>query len=409
MEADIFFDLNKCISRTQTNSYSFGKIYKIQEKESNKLFLAKVTDEIASQEINEISKAIKELSKLNHPAILKYVGISPIDFNKNPVPTIIIENALTLTLYELIQYNKSKHIFNNTLKLMIVYGIASAMSYLHSHNIIHENLQSLNIVFSNFFLPKITNYSISKFTTKQNGFSIKNHTSFIAPETVKKLELTKSSNVYSFGITIYEIFTNDLPPIIFKFLFHSNIPSPYLNLIKSCISQDPQKRPTFDEILDQLKNNHDFIIENVNEKDFSDYVNYIEKSLNGSNVEQFINLKSKTFNDFNDILSPFDKNKNKFIDLDQFYILNRIGEGGYGKCFLVKEANTNKKYVAKVLKKQISNDYMHNEETLLFFREVKLMSILNHPSIIKFIGFSPVDFNQSFHPVIITQFAKNKI
>ena len=96
--------------------------------------------------------------------------------------------------------------------------------------------------------------------------------------------------------------------------------------------------------------------------------------------------------------------KNKFIDLNRYHLLDHIGSGSFGDVFKVREIKTNKIYSGKIIKKTISNDYMNNEESLLFFREVKLMSIFNHPSIIKFIGYSPIDFEQLPHPTIIAEF-----
>ena len=52
-------------------------------------------------------------------------------------------------------------------------------------------------------------------------------------------------------------------------------------------------------------------------------------------------------------------------------------------------------------------NFMINEETLLLFHEVNFMSILNHPSFLKFIGYYPINFDDDPYPTIITELAAN--
>lgn len=77
-----------------------------------------------------------------------------------------------------------------------------------------------------------------------------------------------NSNIYQIQLEIYKGYR----PII-----SSNIPKSYTNLIEECWSQNPAKRPTFDEISDRLINDRGFITEDLNETDFFKYVNYIKE------------------------------------------------------------------------------------------------------------------------------------
>ena len=47
-------------------------------------------------------------------------------------------------------------------------------------------------------------------------------------------------------------------------------------MIERCWSQDPKDRPTFNEILEELKNNQDFITDLVDENEFINYVEFID-------------------------------------------------------------------------------------------------------------------------------------
>ena len=67
--------------------------------------------------------------------------------------------------YEIIELERKSippKTWTDTKKLINVYGIASAMSYLHSHNIIHRDLKPANILEDDNFFPKIADFGLSK-------------------------------------------------------------------------------------------------------------------------------------------------------------------------------------------------------------------------------------------------------
>ena len=77
----------------------------------------------------------------------------------------------------------------------------------------------------------------------------------------------------------------------------------YKNLIENCLSQDPNDRPTFNQITKQLATDKGFITENVQVKDFKNYISYIneyETSYDSSNVIDIGELleQSKRFKQF---------------------------------------------------------------------------------------------------------------
>ena len=385
-DEDFLFDFNNFIFKNMIDTDTLGESYEVMNKSTKEIFLAKKMNK-------NISQKIKHLPILNSPSILKFIGYSPIENEQNLDKILFFEFPLPITLNDIIHLDKFSQF--HTFKLIIIYGIASATSYLHSHDIIHEALQPKNVLFSKFFLPKLSPF----FMSNKDDNSDLNSSNYKAPETIEKSELTKCSNVYSFSIIVYEILTGK--KFNFDELNLTEIQPFFKDLIENCLSEDPQKRPTFDEILEQLKNNSE-----INENDFYDYVNYIENCEDDKNIKKFINLKSKTYKGLKDIIGIF-KDRNKIIDLSRFRIIRSIGSGTFGSVYLVKEKRTNKKYAAKVLKEKISSDYKKDEKTLLFYREVKLMSILNHPSIIKFYGYSSVDFKDALHPTIVSEYAQN--
>ncbi len=76
-------------------------------------------------------------------------------------------------------------------------------------------------------------------------------------------------------------------------------------------------------------------------------------------------------------------------NIDQFEVLEKIGEGGMGEIFLAQDSTTQEKYVIKTLK--LMGD--ENQEKVLdyFLREAQVLMSLSHPSIVQFKGCGNVE------------------
>lgn len=301
----------------------YYEIFNLEKKTQNIAKTPMLDIQYFSREkLIDYSREVYINSKVNHPSILKFFGYSLNDFKERPKPVIITENASNGTLYSNIHQEKTDDINNldDTKKLIIIFGIASGLAYLHSHNIIHRNLNSKSIFLDEFYYPKITNFDFSK-QIEQSSFknesTIKGKLKYVAPETLVNFEYSKSTDVYSFSLLIYEIMTNKKPfkninesfkeeifegneyeikrlanmtsIILDKGIrpeFNASIPDSYRKLIEKCWSQNPKMRPTFDEIVTELKTNPDFITDKINKEEYQKYINFIEKS----NVS-FLSLK----------------------------------------------------------------------------------------------------------------------
>lgn len=130
------FNLNNYRLQDLIGQGSFGKVYKAIDLRTGEICAAKISILSVNNNSNEImtnlSREVNILSKLNHPSVLKFKGYSPVNFKNKPKPVIITELASNGSLGDLIIFERnSKPILNDTRKLIIIYGIASAMSYLH--------------------------------------------------------------------------------------------------------------------------------------------------------------------------------------------------------------------------------------------------------------------------------------
>ncbi|RIB30053.1 kinase-like domain-containing protein [Gigaspora rosea] len=157
-------------------------------------------------------------------------------------------------------------------KLGLLEYIASDLQLIHSHNIIHCDLHSGNIFQNNLYNACIGDLGLSRLendTLKSKSKRVYGNLPYIAPELLEGASYTRASDVYSFGIIMWEISSgktvtseyehyNDslLPTEIWKGLrpkIIKGIPLCYQNLLESCWDRNPLKRPSALEIYETIK------------------------------------------------------------------------------------------------------------------------------------------------------------
>ena len=286
---------------------SFGIVYLVKDLQTNIKYAGKVSQAMIEEETEESQKArlfyreVNLMSFSNHPSIIKYVGYYPTDFEGDPHPTIITELALNGSLREIIDLESkgfSPKEWDFTKKLINIYGISSGMSFLHKHNVIHRDLKPENILLDEYLQPKISDFGLSKITTFlsetmnfQSQKGTKGTPAYMAPEVMSDEKYSESSDVYAFGLIVYEILTSEKLFKNFNLLslmrkvqedgyrptLSDDIPDSYQDLIERCWSQKAEDRPSFAQIVSDLTSNPEFITELVDENEYYDYVDFIEK------------------------------------------------------------------------------------------------------------------------------------
>ena len=361
MTENNFLNLKRYEVKKQIGEGSFGKVYIVQDKKTKQIYAAKIAKKKVEKEnpkeMLNISREVNIISKIRHPSILQFIGYSPISFNKKSKPVIITEfspNGTLKDILDLERKNKTVSGLDNTKKLIIIYGIANGMAYLHENSIIHRDLKPDNIFLDDYLCPKIADFGLSKINNESLSISslkttkgeLKGTPLYISPEIWISQEYSFAGDVYAYSLIMYEILTGEQPFQGYNMLqlladvgrkgkrpeFKKKIPESFKNLITSCWSQLPKDRPTFDQIIEQLKNDPSFIFEGVVREDYLSYIEFIEKSK-----------------------ISFDSNK-KIIHLSD--IVNNKS-----KTYQKVSINTNKK-IKKELKKIVEVDKIQEEEKI---------------------------------------------
>ncbi|KAK8895154.1 hypothetical protein M9Y10_023596 [Tritrichomonas musculus] len=298
MEKVKSIDLNDYTVLNKIGSGSFGQVFKVQNKKTKEIFAAKVTATPPAEQLKDFKKTMEReilhIFQIHHPSILRFIGVSKSDFSGDNNPVIITEYLSNGSLSDLLSSSLDdchQDQWNDTIKLINIYGIATSMAFLHAHNIIHRDLKPANILLNDYLFPILADFGLSKNQSLVSStIEIKGTPLYIPPETWEEETYSKEGDVYAFALIVYEIITNEKPfrnLSTFQVMKRvtkgerpdtSLIPKPYKDLIEACWSNEPSKRPTFDQIVEELGNNPLFITDQVEKEDYQSYIDYIKKS-----------------------------------------------------------------------------------------------------------------------------------
>ena len=289
-------DINKYRKGKRINKGGFGTVYEAIDKATKKVYAAKIIDcgDNSEQCQKMIPREIDIMIRTKHPTIIKFYGYSLIDFHGENNVTIIMEYATNKSLknvLEKIQGNDGPKNYTNTTRQIILLGVSRGMKYLHEINIIHRDLKPDNILLNDEFQPLITDFGFSKVFEPGHSFSQSQNCgtlTYTAPEILDNKKYDRKVDVYSFGITMFEVVTDSVtyPDLFNKKIKDYTFPDRVVNenyrpqfiypikqefkdLIELCWSGDPNNRPSFNEIFNFLSKN---FLEDVDVEEVNNYI-----------------------------------------------------------------------------------------------------------------------------------------
>ena len=266
-----FFDYYEMLDDLGEGIFGVVKLG-LYKKTKEKVAIKIIKKEKAKQNDIELVRTEIDIMKLcHHPNIVKLLD----HFENAEYIFIVMEYIPGGDLGEYMK--KNKYNFSEKQASIFIKQIALGLNYLHQFGIIHRDLKPENIMLtekSENGKLKIMDFGLSKILGNQeksvDGFGT---LTFVAPEVLVRTPYNKEIDIWSLGVILYLMLSgllpfdddNDNEEVIAKLIVYSEVKFPSKNfskystqvkdLIKRCLTKDPQERIKISEIL-----NHEWIV-----------------------------------------------------------------------------------------------------------------------------------------------------
>ncbi|KHN71040.1 Raf -like protein serine/threonine-protein kinase [Toxocara canis] len=193
-------------------SGSFGTVYggsyfgKVAIKKLN-------VGEPSPAQLQAFKNEVAVLKKTRHANVLLFMG-----WMREPDLAIVTQWCEGSSLYRHIHVIEPRVDFEMSSIIDICKQIAQGMNYLHSRHIIHRDLKTNNIFLTEDGTVKIGDFGLATVKTRWSGSHQNQQPTgsilWMAPEVIRMQDVnpyTTLSDVYSFGICLYELLTGSLP------------------------------------------------------------------------------------------------------------------------------------------------------------------------------------------------------
>ena len=294
-------------------------VYKAKCHLLNRYVAVKILKEEYSNNIDFMEKFKREAASAASLSANNIVNIYDVGSERD-INYIVMEYIKGKTLKQIILQNGSMN-YNQAIDYAI--QIAKALECAHKNNIIHRDIKPHNILVTEDGIVKVTDFGIAKASssvTITNTSTVMGSAHYFSPEQAKASFVDFRTDIYSFGIVLYEMVTGRVPydaespvsvalkhiqePVVPPKHINDSIPENLNRLILKAIEKEPIKRyqTVKDMLLDlqRIQNNSSYAIStNSMENEYtrimepvnvSDY----EKEEMGKNSKRKINKKNKT-------------------------------------------------------------------------------------------------------------------
>uniref|UniRef100_A0A3P8W3I1 Focal adhesion kinase 1 n=1 Tax=Cynoglossus semilaevis TaxID=244447 RepID=A0A3P8W3I1_CYNSE len=254
-------ELGRCIGEGQFGDVHQG-VYNSPDKPGLPVAI-KTCKNCTSDSVRE--KFLQEaltMRQFDHPHIVKLIGV----ITENPV-WIIMELCTLGELRSFLQVRK--YSLDLASLILFAYQLSTALAYLESKRFVHRDIAARNVLVSSVDCVMLGDFGLSRYMEDSSYYKAskgKLPIKWMAPESINFRRFTSASDVWMFGVCMWEILMYGIKP--FQGVKNNDVigriengerlamppqcPPTLYSLMTKCWSYDPSKRPRFTELKTQL-------------------------------------------------------------------------------------------------------------------------------------------------------------
>ena len=256
-------------------------VYKAKCHKLNRYVAVKVLKQEFSENANFVSKfriEAQAAAGLMHPNIVNVYDVG----EENGIYYIVMELVEGITLKKYIE-KKARISFKEAVSIAI--QVSMGIEAAHNNHIIHRDIKPQNIIISRDGKVKVTDFGIAKAATSNTITSnVMGSVHYTSPEQARGGYSDEKSDIYSLGITMFEMLTGRVPfngettvAIAIKHIqeelpspkeFVPEIPASVEGIVMKCCQKSPDRRyQNMQEVIADLKQSlmnpdEDFVVQN---------------------------------------------------------------------------------------------------------------------------------------------------
>jgi serine/threonine protein kinase len=259
-------DLSKFEQVRELGRGGFGVVKLMRHRETSKLIAVKLFNPGWEFTVEQLFMEVAVLCSLNHPRVLRVVGWQ-FPNEEDMEARIATEYMSNGSLEDVLSLVREQKWWTHDHISILIIDIIDGLRYIHSQNIIHRDVKPANILIDREYGGRIADFGISRFEGRSQSMMAIGTPMYMAPETLEGEIPTKKVDVFAFGLILYEILVGEsvfpsgansfkIATIHFqgiRLAIPEWIDGIVPMTIEACLSRDPEKRPTFEDIYGLLE------------------------------------------------------------------------------------------------------------------------------------------------------------